>query len=320
MTILFTADIHIKLHQKNVPVTWAKNRYLQLFNQIETIALKEEVDLIIVGGDVFDRTPTLEELELFFTFVKSCRIRTLIYDGNHESTKKNDTFMRYLAPIVKECNKLVTIITEPFEEKGKFSILPYCELHKSNSIEMLDSKIPLFTHVRGSIPPHVKPEVDLNRFSRFPIVFAGDLHSHSNTQLNIVYPGSPVTTTFHRGKVDTGIILIENDWDWCFVNLKLPQLLRYTVKDPEDMKPGEIDHIIYELEGDMQDLVSVKPTDLLDKKIVKRNVETTLILDKDMSISDELREYLAYILELSDEKVDNLIGIFNDYTSRIKLG
>lgn len=318
MRILFTADIHIKLHQKNVPVAWAKDRYLQLFNKIHK--LSEEVDLIIVGGDIFDRTPTLEELELFFVFVNNCKIRTIIYDGNHESTRKNDTFLKFLAPVVKGFNHRVSIISEPYEEKGKFSILPYCELHKPNSIEMLDGSIPLFTHVRAAIPPHVKPEIDLNRLSRFPIVFAGDLHSHSNTQANIVYPGSPLTTSFHRSKVETGLLLIEPDWDWIFVDLKLPQLLRFTVKDPEDMKPGEIDHIIYELEGDMQDLVSVKPTNLLDKKIVKRSIETTLILDKSMSISDELREYLLYILELPEEKTDNLIGIFNDYTSRVKLG
>jgi len=49
--------------------------------------------------------------------------------------------------------------------------------------------------------PHVKPEVDLDRFEDFPVVFAGDLHAHSNTQRNIVYPGSPMTTSFHRKEV-----------------------------------------------------------------------------------------------------------------------
>ena len=58
----------------------------------------------------------------------------------------------------------------------------------------------MFTHVRGEIPPHVKPEVDLDMFEDFPVVFAGDLHAHSNTQRNIVYPGSPMTTSFHRSK------------------------------------------------------------------------------------------------------------------------
>ena len=61
--------------------------------------------------------------------------------------------------------------------------------HREGSIEKFISTAPLFTHVRGEIPPHVKPEVDLDRFEDFPIVFAGDLHAHSNSQRNIVYPG-----------------------------------------------------------------------------------------------------------------------------------
>ena len=34
MKILFIADIHIKLGQKNVPVAWAKNRYEELNTQL----------------------------------------------------------------------------------------------------------------------------------------------------------------------------------------------------------------------------------------------------------------------------------------------
>ena len=39
--------------------------------------------------------------------------------------------------------------------------------------------------------------------------------------------------------------------------------------------------MIYELEGDIQDLSKVK-SDLLDKKAVKRSTEATLVLDKEM--------------------------------------
>ena len=100
-------------------------------------------------------------------------------------------------------------------------------------IEMFDQSKPLFTHVRGEIPPHVKPEVDLDRFEDFPVVFAGDLHAHSNTQRNIVYPGSPMTTSFHRNEVQTGYLLINpSNWRWIWEPFELPQLLRKTVSDP----------------------------------------------------------------------------------------
>lgn len=318
MRILFTADWHIKLGQKNVPLTWAINRYLEFFKQV--YELEKEVDLHIIGGDVFDRVPTLEELNLYFRFIKSISIPTLVYDGNHEATKKGKTFFTTLATITQDLNPLVTVVDDIYVENNKFQILPYCELHKTGRIEFLDPELPLFTHVRGEIPPHVKPEVDLDRFRKFPIVFAGDLHSHSNSQRNIVYPGSPMTTTFHRSNVETGGIIIEDNWEWSWVRFNLPQLIRATVSSPKDMKATGYDHTIYELEGDMVELSSVKVTDLLDKKIIKRKSEATLLLDKNMTIEEELVEYLTYILEIPEPKIRDIIGVYNDNSKKINMG
>ena len=94
----------------------------------------------------------------------------------------------------------------------------------------------------------------------------------------------------------------------------LPQLIRKTVQDPKEMIPTTYNHTIYELEGDIQDLSKVKNSELLDKKIVKRSTEATLLLNKEMSIEDELVEYLTYILELPTEKISNIIGTYNDYS------
>jgi hypothetical protein len=314
--ILFTADIHLKLGAKNVPVEWAKQRYYDFFDQVHEAS--KGCDLHIIGGDIFDRVPTMEELELYFDFIRSIDIPTIIYDGNHEATKKNSTFLVALSKASMAINEYVMVVTETYETSN-FTILPYCQLHKSNSIEGLDHSKPLFTHVRGAIEPHVVPEVDLNRFNAFPVVFAGDLHAHSNTQRNIVYPGSPITTSFHRNKVETGYLLINDDWSWRWKPFDLPQLLRKTVSSPEEMVKGHKDHIIYELEGDLGDLSSVKNSELLDKKVVKRSNDTSLILNKNMTMAEELVEYLKYILEISDDKIPEIVGLFNDYTKDVKL-
>ena len=179
--------------------------------------------------------------------------------------------------------------------------------------QKLNQDLPLFTHVRGEIPPHVTPEVDLERFDRFPVVFAGDLHAQENSQRNIVYPGSPMTTSFHRSKVNTGVLVILDDWEWAFQYLPLPQLLRKTVTDEEEMIPGTYDHVIYEIQGDLSDLAQVKDNELLDKKVVKRSSEATLLLSKEMTVAEELFEYLTYVLEISEEKIPAIIGTFNDY-------
>ena len=84
------------------------------------------------------------------------------------------------------------------------------------------------------------------------------------------------------------------------------------------MIPTDFHHTIYELEGDIQDLAAIKNSELLDKKVVKRSSEATLVIEKDMSIQEELVEYLAYILELEEDKIQNIVGTFNDYAQKAK--
>ena len=88
--ILFTADWHIKLGQKNVPTDWATKRYQMFFEQIHE--LEKDCELHIIGGDLFDRVPSMDELTLYFDFIRAVTIPTVIYDGNHEATRKNKTF------------------------------------------------------------------------------------------------------------------------------------------------------------------------------------------------------------------------------------
>ena len=309
--ILFTADWHIKLGQKNVPISWACTRYKMFFQQLEDIVMDNNVSLHIIGGDLFDRVPSMDELTLYFDFVKNVKCWTIIFDGNHEATRKHKTFFTNLKRVTEELNPHVKVITETHYEDN-WAILPYADLHKKKSIEEISAEY-LFTHVRGEIPPHVVPEVDLKRFDKFKTVFAGDLHAHSNTQRNIVYPGSPMTTSFHRNLVTTGYILIEDNWDWTWHEFDLPQLLRKTVTNPDEMIQTDFHHTIYEIEGDVSDLSNIKNNELLDKKVIKRKTEATLILDKEMTIEEELNEYLSYILELEESKTKNILGVFSDY-------
>ena len=317
--ILFTADWHIKLGQKNVPLAWACARYKLFFDQVRE--LEPNCEMHIIGGDLFDRVPSMDELTLYFDFISGVTIPTIIFDGNHEATRKNKTFFSNLKKATREINSLVEIIdtTAVYDSKG-FAILPYADLHKKGSIEAIEGIPVLFTHVRGEIPPHVIPEVDLDRFDKFDTVFAGDLHAHENTQRNIVYPGSPMTTSFHRNRVQTGYLLIDEDFSWEWGEFDLPQLIRQTVNSPEDMVATDWDHTIYELEGDVQDLALVKNSELLDKKVVKREVEATLNLTSEMTISDELIVYLDKILSLDGEKIKNIIGVYNDYSTDVKMG
>ena len=316
--ILFTADWHIKLGQKNVPLPWACSRYEMFFEQIEDAVKEHNITLHIIGGDLFDRVPSMDELTLYFDFVKNTNVETIIFDGNHEATKKNKTFFTNLKRVTKELNPKVTVVTETFYLHD-WAILPYADLHRKNSIEDIDDVDYLFTHVRGEIPPHVTPEVDLERFDKFKTVFAGDLHAHENTQRNIVYPGSPMSTSFHRNTIKTGYLVIDDDWNWTWHEFNLPQLYRKTVTNPDEMIPTMFDHTIYEIEGDVTDLANIKNSELLDKKLLRKTSESTLALQKEMSIEEELVLYFTEVLNLDETKISKIIGVFNDYSKEVEV-
>ena len=316
MKVLFTADVHIKLGQKNVPIDWAKNRYNMLWNQLQ--AIQSECDLFVIGGDVFDKLPNMEELETYFDLVNSCTIETIIYAGNHEAVKKDTTFLSNLKQVTNRLNPLVTVIDD-YCKVENMDFIPYNKLKQFEKDPFQICGDICFTHVRGEIPPHVKPEIDLTIFDRWKLVLAGDLHSYENCQRNILYPGSPVTTSFHRNNVDTGVIILDsNNLEHEWRKLQLPQLIRKTV-NVEDPKPAtDYDHTIYQVEGDMQELGELEDSDLIDRKVIKRDTDSALILDPEMSMAEEVKEYLTYILELPDQTIDSVLKEFQTYADKIE--
>ena len=56
-----------------------------------------------------------------------------------------------------------------------------------------------------------------------------------------------------------------------------------------------------------------------DKKVVKRTTEATLNL-KNMSIDEELVEYLSAILNLPNDKIKNIMAVFNDHSKNATMG
>lgn len=315
MKLLFIADIHIKLGQKGVPVDWSLNRY-KLFNE-KIRELQEGVDLVVLGGDVFDRVPSMDEIEVYFDHISIYTKETIVIPGNHESVKKSTTFLSNLKKATQRANKNVRIVDDFYTYKG-IDFIPYNKLKDYHPADIDFHSDVLVTHVRGEIPPHVKPEVPLELFDRWKVVLAGDLHSYENCQRNILYPGSPMSTSFHRSPVQNGVIIFDTDTlehEW--IPLGLPQLIRKTIKAGDPMLPTEYDHTVYEVEGDLAELGAVQNTELLDKKVAKRQVDVALMLEPEMSMADELREYLLYILELSEDSANEVVQEFRLLEAKI---
>lgn len=309
MKLLVSADWHIKLGQKNVPRDWQLNRYEMLFNKLHE--LESQCDINLILGDIFDTVPKPEEVVLFLNYVSGCTIPTYIIDGNHCATKKGHTFLTFFKEPVKRLNKLVHII-DGIEEHHNIDFIPYTHLKAFNPKDF-HNKI-LCTHVRGSIPPHVIPEIDLSLLSRWDVVLAGDLHSYENSQNNILYPGSPLTISFHRNKTKNGVIIFDTDtFKHTFIDLDLPSLIRKTVDKEEDIVKGTYDHVIYEVTGNILQLANIdSSSELIDKKIINSSSEAKLNLHN-LSIEEELKLYLDTILQLDDMDILDTLRIFGDF-------
>ena len=321
MKILFTADIHIRLGSKNVPVEWARNRFQMFIDQFAE--MQSKADIVIIGGDVFDRLPTMDEVELYFELVASLKKPTIIIPGNHEMMKKDTTFLSFLKRATNRLNKLVTICDEIRSDLlgGDIDIIPYNHLKQwAENYQDYDFQGRIcVSHFRAEIPPHVKPEVNLDLFNRWEVVLAGDLHSYENSQRNILYPGSPYTTSFHRNTVDTGAILLDVDTlSHVWLKFNLPQLLKKTIAVGEATTATEFHHTVYEITGDLHELGSLQDSELVDKKVVKRSQDTQLILDPNLTLAEEVREYLTYILQLSDDAIAETLKEYYNYADKIE--
>jgi hypothetical protein len=118
--------------------------------------------------------------------------------------------------------------------------------------------------------------------------------------------------------VDTGVVVLdtislEHEWR----KLELPQLLRKTVGVHDPKPPTDYHHTIYQVEGDMQELGELEDSDLIDRKVIKRDTDSALILDSEMSMSEEVREYLTYILELPTDTIERVLQEFQNYADKI---
>jgi len=310
--ILFSADWHIKLGQKNVPKDWQIARYKILFEEL--YKLEDQYIAHVIGGDIFDSVPTMEELALFMEYLLKTRKPVFLFSGNHEATKKGHTFFTEFKKLLEPLANVTVILGMQKVDLGGVivDVIPYEDL-KTFKPEDFSSDI-LLTHVRGEIPPHVKPEIDLLKLSRWKIVFAGDLHAYSNSQRNIIYPGSPVTTSFHRRETQTGVILFDETGAFQWKTLNVPQLIRKTVSSESEMVKTEFHHTIYELQGDIKELSKVtKSNPLLDKKVVKRKIDSKLDFSNVESVRDELALYLTTIVGIKD--ISSIMRTFDDYNT-----
>jgi len=299
--ILSSADWHVNLHRKKIPVAWQMKRFQLLFDKL--LHLEESCDVHVIAGDLFDKEPDPDEICLVLSYLNSVQKPTIVVPGNHEATTRGRTFWEHFKLENTIKNSLVHILTE--NERiclaGQwFSAFPYSSVQTDKLPQHIPGDI-LVTHIRGEVPPHITAEYDFEKLRPWKLVLLGDLHfRHRYKDYPIYYPGSPLNTTFDRDdKREYGVDIVayrsENDYDVSFVNLNLPKLIRRTVPVGTELTADSYHHVIYEVTGSIDELARVKKTDMLDKKMVEKPTSDSTLDLKDKSLYEELEIYLKYI-------------------------
>jgi hypothetical protein len=129
-----------------------------------------------------------------------------------------------------------------------------------------------------------------------------------------VYPGSPLTTSFHRQETTTGVVVVDTELcEYEFIAWNMPQLIRKTVSSKAEMVKTEYHHTIYELEGDAIDMSKDVDSELLDKKLVRKESKSTLNLTSDMTIRQSLVVYLQEVMKLDSAKLAQVLNVYDAY-------
>jgi len=304
MKILHSADWHINLDKKKVPVKWQINRFQMFFN--EMLKLEKTCDIHILSGDIFDKKPILEESSLFASYANKVQIRTIIIPGNHEATKKGESFLdTYLEHEGSINNPNIEIYTRNtrIEHDGVwFQLFPYCDMQKDRLPSYVDGDI-LVTHIRGEVPPHIVPEYEFEKLRPWHLILLGDLHfQHQYKDFPAFYPGSPMNVIFDRddsriyGVQTIDVSIKSKQFNVDIVPLALPKLIRKQISVGEQLIKDDFHHVVYEVTGSIDELSGIENSELLDKKIAHMPEEASkLDLTNAKNILEELSIYLDYI-------------------------
>jgi hypothetical protein len=207
MKLLFAADLHMDpLIWRNLPNVL--NDSHESWKQIVQQAIERKVEVVILGGDVFDRHPPPETVRCFLEGVwelKAYQIPVLAIQGQHGRSHK--LAWSSLDPYVTDLNHAVRSI-------GKFHITGIDNLPPNQLKECLANLNPcvnvLVVHqmIRGMVPSFGGREIwDMDPDwvpNHIKLVLAGDYHAPvRRTFKNIVfqYNGSTVTRSIDEPDV-----------------------------------------------------------------------------------------------------------------------
>lgn len=245
MKLLHTSDWHLGRLFHNISLLDQQKKFL---DEIYDIANREQVDGIIIAGDIFDRpVPPAGAIKLFSEFltkvVEAIQTRVFIIPGNHDSS----TRLEFASDLLKGSNvyiaKTDASCLEPVEitkdgKKFGFYLFPYLDPIKAqaifdhnftnqnsiyeyltnnlSSLDKLDHKIAVaHLFMVGGVESESEKKliggiegVSHENFANFDYTALGHLHGYQCVKGNIFYSGTPFKYSFSEVRHRKGVNLV----------------------------------------------------------------------------------------------------------------
>lgn len=305
---LFTADIHLKLKFKDVPFVWLADRYIEFCYWLEEQRIATGATALVIGGDLFDSQPNLYELALFPMVFEICKFdEYLLYPGNHEMSTKEKSFYSKIHELYSKYTN-VTFIYDKIGTWYDWQVIPYPIIKKVTK-DQIQRKV--MSHVRcASDRGLYSAEIDFTIFDDCVSVLLGDIHSCHTIANNIVYPGSPMDTSFQPLPLpsrfivhykDDGVNLIErSDAFRRLIKVETTPEKYNGIKDKIKESKNQYDVVV--VVDSIADLNTVQDAGI--KKKLKIDKDAVLV---STDILEDIRYYLTDILKVDVELVGKVM-------------
>lgn len=189
MRFLHTADWHLGRRLFGYDLVEEQN---DAFEQLISIAQEEQVDAIVVAGDLYDRqnpaeTAVAQLTKMISTINLDLKLPLLMINGNHDSAVRLGVGNQWFASTNFFLHTEIAQAVTPVEMNDvQFFLLPYFELYQArqyfedDSIRTLEQAIArIVTEMKTKFAPDKKHILVAHFFA------AGSSHSDSETTVNV---------------------------------------------------------------------------------------------------------------------------------------
>ena len=220
MKFIHIADVHWGARPEREQ-TFGRIREQEIketFQRVIDHANKQQADLLLIAGDLFDQPPTQQELrEVDYLLSRLNHTRTVLIAGNHDHLEPHDVFSQY------KWNSEVYLLDGKQRDHISFEDLettiygfsywknqitkPLYDRMKPDESESSDFSI-LLAH--GGDESHIPIQREALKWSGFDYIALGHIHKPMKVGSELYrYCGTPLACSVSEAQQQKGIIMVE---------------------------------------------------------------------------------------------------------------